>query len=263
LITLNRVIILLYEKISGNQAERKILFVGLNEKTKAIAEAIRQSSPGANLFGVVSTRNDKPLRELELQIVGNVDYLDRIILDNKIDEVIITDENITVNEIMKLFLTHKDVKAKIHIAGEYEELIAARIINDILGIEPTLPVYNIFKFRYRLIKRIMDIIISLFLLTIGLPLVYLLMKKDNDLLKRLILVLKGEQTLIGLYPIDKGSGKIYKDGLLSLAYISGHKMLTQQSIEKLNDYYLRHFSLSLDTDILLKYIFRNKKWQQK
>jgi lipopolysaccharide/colanic/teichoic acid biosynthesis glycosyltransferase len=159
---------------------------------------------------------------------------------------------------MKIISETKNPSVRFHIAQEYEKVLAARIINDITGSQPTVPKYNIALFRNKLLKRLIDIIISVFFLTIGSPLVYLIFKNFTNTYKKLALVFKGKYSFIGLYSNIGENHDVGKDGIIGLAHISRPERLSQQAIKNLNNYYLLNFSLSLDLDIFIKYLFRNK-----
>jgi len=253
---LARAAISFYERISGSRRDRKILFVGNNEKTSSIIDKLTSAETfSANIVGIVAN-SPSSNTALNYPILGSLDYLHNIINENEIEEVIITDDSIDSTALMKIVSSQRNDKVRFHVAQEYEELLAARIINEITGSEPTLPNYNLSKFRYRFIKRLSDISISIFLLTLGIPLVYLLFGKTVGKWKNLFNVLIGKYSFIGLYKTKGSKNSMGKPGLIGLAHISRPERLSEQSIENLNDYYLRNFNLSLDVDIFIKYLFR-------
>ena len=174
----------------------------------------------------------------------------------KLQEIIITDTTIPSNDLFKIISEYSDYKIRFHVAQEYDDFIAARIINEIAGIEPTVPRYNITKFRLRFLKRLTDIILSVFLLSIGFPIVYLLNQKSPGLLKKIWKVFKGEFSFVGIYRTDNQNIKLGKEGLIGLVHISKPERLSKQSINNLNNFYLQHFSVMLDFDIFIKYLFR-------
>ncbi len=93
-------------------------------------------------------------------------------------------------------------------------------------------------------------------MTIALPAVYLLSGANS--FKMLWLVLKGKMSIVGLYPDENlpAGGKI---GITGLAAISSPKGLLPAAIRNLNQYYVEHYSFTLDIDILLKHLFRKNR----
>ena len=158
---------------------------------------------------------------------------------------------------MQLISENEFSSVKFHLVKEYDEVIASRILNDVSNIEPTIPIYNLSKIRYRLLKRTLDLLISIFSFSIGLPFVYLfsIIKKKN-ILGPLWKVLIGKNSFIGIYSLENRKYDFGKVGIIGLAHISKPERLSVHSIDKLNDYYLKHYSFSLDIDIVLKKITR-------
>jgi lipopolysaccharide/colanic/teichoic acid biosynthesis glycosyltransferase len=142
---------------------------------------------------------------------------------------------------------------RFHVAQDYEDVVAARIINDVAGIEPSVRQYLLAEPRNRLIKRLLDITISALLLTVLLPVTAFF---GGTLLHNLWKVLRGRYSLVGLYPVDDRPPEVGKIGLTGLAQIAKPDRLPRQAIIELNEYYARNYSIALDFDILIKRLFR-------
>jgi lipopolysaccharide/colanic/teichoic acid biosynthesis glycosyltransferase len=143
---------------------------------------------------------------------------------------------------------------RFHVAQDYEDVVAARIINDVAGIEPSIGQYRLGDPRNRLLKRLMDLTVSVLLLTVLLPLTAF---RGRTLLANLWKVLRGQCSLVGHYPVDGWQPEVGKIGLTGLAQIAKPDRLPRQAIIELNEYYARNYSLALDFDILIKRLFRN------
>jgi lipopolysaccharide/colanic/teichoic acid biosynthesis glycosyltransferase len=149
------------------------------------------------------------------------------------------------------------LSARFHVALDYEDIVVSRIVNEVAGIEPTLPPYNLGRMRYRAAKRTFDFVVSLFLLTAGLPAVYLSTRGFRSALKKLWGAFTGKYSIIGLYPLDDEEYPVMgKIGLTGLAHISKPSRLSPQVIRELNEYYVQQYTLTLDFDILFKGLFR-------
>ncbi len=259
LASISRGLFSLFVRMKGKESGKRIAVLGTNIQAENICKEIQNSEAmNADIVGII---NSKPFHENKLYglpVIGSIDYLPKIIEEYKIREIIITEPEISPNALIKLTTNSSFSNVRFHIAQEYEELIAARLINDITGIEPTVPQYNITKLRFKISKRIADFLISIVSLTIGLPFILLFLNNKKLIIKKLWLVLIGNYSYIGLYYIDNLKPEVGKVGVISLADVSNPDRLTPQAVEKLNQYYNRHFNLSLDLDIFFKYIFRKK-----
>jgi len=121
-----------------------------------------------------------------------------------------------------------------------------------------VPQYNIRRVRYRLVKRAFDIAGAAALLTVGLPVVWVVYPAFGAALRALWEVLCGRTSLVGLYPLAGGLPPIGKIGLTGLAHISRPGRLTRTVIQELNEYYIQRYTLALDFDILIKTLLRRR-----
>lgn len=253
---LQRLLWSLYDKIAGRESDRRIVIVGTSADAAVILAALRTAEArNADIIGVISTGKDTVSTFAGLPVIGNVDYLSKLIEDYKIHEVIIAERSLPKHEIMRLAGSVAATATRFHAAQEYEDVVIARVVNEIAGIEPSIPHYNLDMFHYRLQKRLTDVILSLFLLTFGLPVVILFAAKVKVTLRGLGDVLLGRRSVVGNFPVE-GNTAAGKAGLTGLAHIARPETLTVQTIVRLNDYYAEHYTLALDADILIKHIFR-------
>ena len=225
---------------------------------------------------------------MNYKYLGELNNIATIANKNKVDEVIITDTNLPTSTIMKL-MANSNNKTKFHIIPEYDELVTSRIITDISDSISDDFKYNLNKPRFRFIKRFSDIILSVFILTVGFP-ALLLMKNCGKNVRKWFEILIGKKTVIGIYEVmvndkclvvndcqnqdvkdnkdvelnnyhlsNSGSDNSinhYKVGLIGLAHINQTGELSDISIAKLNEYYLKNYSIWLDIEILIKYFLR-------
>ncbi len=255
-----RLLIAIFDKTAGKEADRRIAFVGINKQTENIFSALQSADyMNAHVVGMISINESNDNSNLNLPVLGNIEYLPQLIEEYKIREVIITDDTLSKTDLIKIMAQTSNPSVRFHVAQEYDDLLASELTNEIAGIEPTMPETKITNLRIAFIKRTLDIVISIFLLTLGLPLIYLFVNYKAALIKKLWKVLTGKYSFIGLFPIEPGEPEIGKLGIIGLAHISNPGMLSKQAIKNLNDYYLQHYSLVLDTDIFLKFLFRKRK----
>lgn len=256
--SLLRMSISVFQKTFGKYSDRRIIIAGCDDKVLKMIDKIHESEPkNIHLIGFVSTSSSQKI-STELNLLGEFKDIRSIVEKNKIDEVIITDTNQTFYNLIELMGTKINTnKTRFHIIPEYDELVVSRIINEISNNEPIRQSFNIYKPRLRVAKRIVDIIISILALTLGMP-ILLLKGNTIDNIKKWIKVFIGEMSVIG---IDK-TNKTYefgKLGIITLSKINNSMDITESSLEKLNEYYLSNYSLSLDIDIFVKYLIRRRK----
>jgi len=254
-----RSLLSLNDKLSGSESVRKIAIVGVNEHTNELIERLQTfENWNVDIIGIVLARNENHDITSKYPILGNVDYLPKIIEDNNLQEIIITEADLQGKEIIEIISSVSNPNVRFHVAQEFDDVLAASIINKIAGLRPILQSYNLTKPRYRIMKRIVDILISFFLLTIGIPFVYLRLRKSKDFVKNLWLVLYGKKSFVGLYHLEGKESSIAKTGMISLAGLSNPHTLSVDAIKNLNKYYLKHYNLILDISIIIKYIFGKK-----
>lgn len=276
--SLIRGIVLLFEKTKGKESDRRIAFLGKNEKTENIVNSLRKSELfNVVITGIVTTESNEDDEKYKidndsnvgLKVLGNVEYLSKIIENYNINELVITDKNIAKNELIRIITGSSERVVRYHVAQEYEEFLASRIIHEITGIQPNIPKFNINKLRFKAFKRLFDILGSIFLLTIGLPLVFLFKSmpsidgkseniKGTNSFKDLLMVLIGRYSLVGLFDLDGERFKTGKKGLIGLVHISNPNQLSLEAKKNLNNFYIQEYSFSLDIDIIIKFIFRKR-----
>ncbi len=257
-VIISRTVVSIFDKIAGKERDKKVIIVGTGDIAMRIAEKIRYSEhSNMVLIGFVSNGKSTNTNHLD-NILGEISYLEHIIKTHKPSEIILADDKLTSSDIIDLMLENANSNVRFHRVDEYDDLLAAQIIEEISGIEPTVPKYNLSMFRYRAVKRIEDILISVSLLTIGLPIILFFNKKPKEFLSKLIKVLKGNYSFVGLYETKTRKNRIGKLGVIGPALLKEPENLSDEAINKLNDYYIRHYSLSLDFDIIIKYLIRKR-----
>ncbi|MCX7735126.1 MAG: glycosyltransferase [Candidatus Kapabacteria bacterium] len=246
----------IYDKTKGKESERRIAIVGINQQSENLINSLQTiEARNAKIVGLIAVNPEEKTCSLKIPILGNISFLDKILKEHKIKEVIITDQSISNSDLVKIATNVSLPAVRFHLAKEYEELLASRIINEISGYETAIPFYQYKIFRNVLLKRIFDIFISFFLLTIGIPIVYLLFENPRETFNKLWSVFIGKLSFVGLYD---NSFSIGKQGIISLVQISNPERLSDETKKNLDRYYLEHYSFYLDIEIILKFITRFK-----
>jgi len=240
-----------YDAWIGRNAIRNIALVGLVDSAKRIVDALAASeSRNTRIVGFLSAGSFSTTSFHNHIVLGSTDYLEKIVRDYDISEVIIADDSLAHQQAMDLMIRCSSTKVRFHLAAGYDDLVIARVINDVSGVEPTIPISPLLHFRNRVAKRAFDIIASIVVLVILLPVIFLGKRVRTELWLRWLDVLRGSRSVVGLYP-DARQRLIGKSGLTGLAHISIPATLAPQAVQRLNDFYIEHFTLSLDVEILL------------
>lgn len=241
-----------FDATMGDTSIRRILIVGLTDNAKRILEALQTAERrNAEVVGIVSVGSLHTDYFHGIRVLGTTEYLDKIARENEIHEVIVADPQINKSQAMDLMSKCSDSKARFHIASEYDDIVIARVINEVSGIEPTVPLPPILRFRNRILKRLIDVVATFCIMPFLAISLFLGKSKSKADWQSWLSVLRGEKSLVGLYP-DARRRSFSKLGNTSLVHISQPGMLSAQAVENLNDYYVDHYSLSLDVEILLK-----------
>ncbi len=248
------------KKSFGSEKDKSIIIVGLNENSAEIARSLEKPEhSNINVSGFVSIKESFPEKFENYPVLGNIYFLDEVIKKSGAKEIVVSEPEITNNKLMDIVSKFSDTGVKYHIATEYDQLMFSEILEDIAGRKSPQTSYPISSLRNIIAKRTVDIIIPTLLLTILIPFTILFGKKG--LIKELWHALLGKKSLIGYYieNIDNLKYPFGKEGVTGLAHISHPDRLSKESINKLNEFYLTNYSVSLDFDIIIKSIYRSNK----
>ena len=245
------------QKIRKKSATKNATIVGLTEIGYKIASEISTTqSLRVTFVGFVAT-NQASYSEINVdKIIGELNDLPSIIEKYKIQEVIIADDSIQMSTIMAMMQGSIRRQVRFHISNKIDDLYTDTLINEVSGLENNQYTWNIMLLRNRIVKRLFDIIISVFLLTFGFPVVYLKKKKGVFTTESLKEVFLGRKSIVGIY--GNSSVSIAKTGLIGLAHRTSQEIATKQIIDNLNEYYAKQYSLSMDIEIVLKYLVQKR-----
>lgn len=248
----------LYDASKGAGKTRVIVLVGLTEAAQRILAALQTAEHrNARIAGFVSVGAYRDDTFEGQPVLGTTDYLDKIVEETEAEEVIVADPAVTQADAMQLMQRTAPFRARFHLASQYDDIVTARIINDVAGREPTVNITPLLRFRNRLVKRGMDVAAALVVVPILAIRLSLGSLNARDRWGAWISVLRGTSSLVGLYSdgVKRAAGK---PGMTGLAHVSDPASLSPTAIEHLNDYYVDAYSLALDIEILLKQLLRRR-----
>ncbi len=251
----SRIVGLTIKRVFGKKSIRRIAFVGQNNHSESLISELQRSNPEQLVIeGVVGTQISED-RVTSSNFLGSFDNLEKIIQDNKINEIIITDNRISRSNIMNMLSKISNQNVRFHIAHEYEDLIFSRLISEITGAGPDIPQNKLMIPRFKFFKRTYDIVFSLVFLTLLSPL--FLVKFGTSKYAELFEVIVGKKSIIGIIGKDKEKIKEEcRQGIFSLLDLSANYSNSEAAHANLNNYYLQNYNFYLDLEILFKILFR-------
>lgn len=251
--------VLLYNTINGPQKNRRIVFIGMNAHTVQIIQALQTAEHRqASIEGIVAVGRYEQGEFSGFPVLGSIEYLSKILASVQADEVVLTDATIGLNRTMKLMMDCASLRVRFHLAADYDDVVTARIINDVAGIEPTVASSPLMFFRNRVLKRSVDLLVAIFVLPFVAIKAWFNGKTDTGRVIRWMKVVRGEYSLIGLYPDDQlhTMGKL---GITGLAHISHPEKLSLSAVSHLNKFYVERYTVALDIEILIKHFLNRNR----
>ncbi len=240
--------------------ESRTVIVGTNESAIELLNRLKRTY---NFYHDVIGFIDKDRRRIgekiqNIEIIGSVDILGKIIRDNDVTEVIFASDFLPYNKILSIVSENQSQNVHFHLADKnYDFIISKKNVLELNQLPLIEIEYNISMPIHSFIKRGFDVIVSLLLLITVYPIFfirYLISKKKSNLLY-LFKVLQGKYSLVGK-PIGSSESTIYlgKPGLTGIVQINENKNLSEEEIDRLNIYYAKNQNIWLDIEILIKTI---------
>lgn len=240
--------------------ESNTIIVGTNNAALEIINRLKKSyNYYYDIVGMIDIDRKRIGEKInDVEIIGSIDMLNKIIRDRGITEVIFASDFLPYNQILQIVSSNQNQNVHFHLVDKNYDFIISK--KDVLELNelPLIDIqYNISLPVHRFIKRTFDLLVSIILLITIYPFVlirYLVSKKKNNLLY-LFSVLIGKYSLVGR-PIGSKESEIYlgKPGLTGLIQINENKNLTEEEVERLNIYYAKNQNIWLDLEILIKTI---------
>lgn len=272
--SLLRLVFSFIDSTKGKLRERRLALLGVNSRSHDIASLIEQSkSIRSSVVGMITTpTSESALSQWKgVGIIGDIEYLRKIVEQHDIDEIIITDDSLSQSTLTRIVQETSRLGVRYHFAKDYESVVVSRIVGDVTDIGSTVRVLPIDTLRNRLYKRLFDVVISVIMilstLLILIPSVFLGRARVLiNYLKQLTQVLKGRVSIVGITNDEKmvlevplGTSYTVKSGLIGLASVSPSYQLSPTTIAKLNEYYINNYSFALDIEIILKFVFAKRR----
>jgi lipopolysaccharide/colanic/teichoic acid biosynthesis glycosyltransferase len=226
---------------------------------------------GYNVVGFIDVNRKRLGQEIMgIEVLGSVENIGKVIRDHRVTEVIFSTDALSYADILSVISRSRERSVNFRLVPNSIEVIIGKTHIDQLDDIPLLEIeYNIDRPWNRITKRAFDIVISLILLAITGPYLFLrgVVKGKSgtgsrDLTRNLFSVVTGAMSLVGPSKNETESGNnvlsgkrsfyLGKPGITGLAQLHPRYELVNGEAEKYNLYYAKNQSLWLDAEILVK-----------
>lgn len=160
-----------------------LLIIGYTEVGKNFYTFIKEN-PGLNynFIGFIKNNDDDETDEvitqtkIDAKIIGKISELEKIILDYKIEEIIIALPNSDSSNIDNIIRISNKNAVRVHIIPDYFKFLSKKFRIDMIGDFPIITVRDepLAEFHWQFIKRVFDIFISFFVIILIIPILSLI-----------------------------------------------------------------------------------------
>ena len=237
--------------------QRRALVVGTTDASRQIIEALASHAAPVSIVGVVAVEPTADETFVGYPIVGYWDYVPRLVEQYAASEVIVTDRTIPRSQVIATLSVLAQRRVRFFFAYDDVDLHAQRIIADVGVRRLVLP--PLLRLRYRLLKRLADLVIASVVLVLGWVVVILRRQSLAVWRRRWWSVLCGKRSVVGLHPSATSHYVGIREGLVSLPLLVPESVRTDALIARLNEYYVTEYSPALDLEILVRSFHQHKQ----
>ncbi len=252
---------------------RKTLVIGTGPNATDVLRKLQShGNTEYNVLGLIdTTRQHLGERIGGIEIVGSIDNIGRLIHEMKITDIIFSADTLSYADILTVIGRSRNRAVNFRLVPSSMDVIIGKTHVDQLDDIPLVEIeYNIARFSNRFVKRCFDVLLSIPLLLSVYPFLYLKRTVGGSIIesKRIFYdslpkIFFGQMSFIGptAVHVQKNQGGIFigKSGLTGLVQLSDPDLLTSVEIDKLNLYYAKNQSFSLDIEILIKALLQRRK----
>jgi GT2 family glycosyltransferase len=226
---------------------KRCIIVADGDEYKRIFELLKQTGNTAEIIGAVNISEKMPER------LGMYDRLHELMPIYGATEIIFSSKDLGISAIIDRMeqLNHFDAEYKIAPPGS-QFIIGSSNVNT-RGEMYKIDFDVINRAENKRLKRATDIILSVLFLLIS-PLILIFLKNKNQFFKNTIQVLSGKKSWVGFHPVKTAFQQLprIKPGILFPTDAFDQHPWDDNTINHLNLFYAKHYSLSEDIKIVLK-----------
>ncbi len=258
-----RIILKVFFKIGlGENKNTKTLIVGTSDKAALLGQKLKSNLMVLNnVIGLVSVSAKEIGQEKNgFTVLGTIENIKKTILDNKVEKVIFSSDDISFEKIFAVVSSCRDINVDFLVSGEEHDYLVGKSSITVLKDVPLLKVhYNISSWLHKTTKRLFDLVVSFFILLFIYPCVYLIskfFKIDTPFVNLILSVWKvfvGKKSLVGPKNGNEIQGLyLGKPGLTGLWFTELLDENDKTETEKLDLFYAKNQNIWLDIEILGK-----------
>jgi len=273
--------------IPGSFLERKVLLVGLSEKTPELIRKLRSRADwNYKLTGLVAQNTDYKYDEIEnVPVIGDLSSIPQLVRYHQVNEIIFILPAVDYDQILRTISELRETSVYPRIVPDSMDYIVGKTNVEYLDDIPVMDVNLPYFTRWNLfVKRVLDLglsFIMVLLLTplLALPVIFsrkkisrlnLYMSESRRITVPLILpysehrwrnrymlllqVLAGKVSLVGspVIPDKKPHFANVKPGLTGFRQLSENRLYHEDEKQMYELFYLQNYSVWMDLDILVK-----------
>jgi len=259
-----RIIVKAVFNVGVETSVRRIKTLIVGDETQCIELTEKLKSSYTNLYsivGFIGKRTESIGKKVgSYEVLGSLETIVKVIDDMKVNRVIFTSDEISFEKMFSIVSKSDKVNVEFLVAGSELDYLVGKTSVTMLDNIPLLKIhYNLSGIGHRLIKSIVDLLISISILVTIFPFYFLaslFVKVKSDFGKFILgipLIFSFKRSLVGTKDIVKSDGLyLGKQGLTGLWYIENFNRLDSSELEKLNIYYAKNQNIWLDLEILGK-----------
>jgi hypothetical protein len=255
-------------KVEGARNKRTIV-VGTDDKAVTIAKKLRVHRTDIHSYiGLLGKSHSEIAKVIEgFEVAGSIENFNKVLRDNKINEVILSSKELSYSEMMYLVSSSQNDNIDFKISGTDLNFLVGKTSVSMLDDIPLVEFnYNISSPLKRFVKQTFDYILGIAVLFSLYPFIYFYSKITSNksdfgkLVLGIPLILSGKASFVGPKNMDNNDNIFLgKKGLTGLWYIENGDEI---ELEKLDFYYAKNQNIWLDLEIigktLNKILNRNK-----
>jgi len=246
--------------LSSNERKNRTLIVGTNEKALTLTKKLKSSLTSIHhIVGLVGSSGKSIGEKIQnFSVIGSLENIKKVILENKIDKVIFSSDELTFNQMFSIVDNCQGLNVEFMVAGsDMDYLVGKSSVTMLEDIALLKVYYNISSLPYKISKGIFDFVLSSAILLLVYPLIYSRHKLTKKITKfsQFILdtpkVFRRKQSFVGPEK-DSYFESLYlgKKGLTGLWNIENIDKNDEEEKRKLDIFYAKNQNVWLDIEII-------------
>jgi len=236
---------------------KEILIVSDKEECKEIESFLNKTVKDFKISGFV---NPLPDKNTDPFFLNSIDYLGEVTQLYPVNEVIFGASSVPYKTIVQWMSTLGD-RVFVKIASRGLLNIVGSDSSNKMGELYTVDLkYRINEAVYKRLKRIVDILFSIFAILL-MPLRWILTSFNPEVFIQPLKVLINRSTWVAYDKSDPSSYQLphLKKGIFNISNLLGKSEKSDREVKNLNDYYARNYNVMQDVEVFLKSLFKSDK----